>query len=221
MWRTGAPPRRFHDRRDAGHQLAQRLTRVRDERPLVLGLTRGGVPVAAEVASVLQAPLDVIVVRKLGVPSHRELAFGALGEDGIQYINSALVDRLGLTRDEIARVTSAEADELRRRVELYHANRPRLDVAGRTVIVVDDGLATGATARVACEVVYARGATRAILAVPVASPEAVHEMASYVDEVVSVLTPRNFSAVGEWYENFNQCDDAQVIELLRGHTDAN
>ena len=162
----------------------------------------------------------MLVVRKFGVPSHRELAFGALAENGIQYFNSALVERLGLTRDEIAEAASVEANELQRRVALCRAVRPALDVAGRRVIVVDDGLATGATARVACEVVGARGATGAILAVPVASPEAVHELASYVDEVVSVLAPQNLSAVGEWYENVDQCDDSQVIELLRGHTDA-
>jgi putative phosphoribosyl transferase len=215
MWRPSTLPRRFHDRRDAGQQLAERLAPVRDEHPLVLGLTRGGVPVAAEVARGLKAPLDVIVVRKLGVPFHRELAFGALGENGVQYINAALVDRLGLTTEDIAEVTSVEADELKRRVSLYRASCPELDLAGRTVIIVDDGLATGATARVACDVACARGATRVILAVPVASPEALDQMASHADQVVSLLTPRNFSAVGEWYENFDQTDDAEVIELLR------
>lgn len=219
MWRTSAGPRRFRDRRDAGRQLAQKLTRSHLERPVVLGLTRGGVPVAAEVARALEAPLDVIVVRKLGVPSHREFAFGALGEDGVEYVNSALVGRLGLTAEDVAEVAVRELTELRRRVALYRAVRPEYHVEGRTVIVVDDGLATGATARVACQVASARGASRTVLAVPVASPDAVREMTPYVDEVVCVLTPGDFSAVGEWYENFDQCDDAEILDLLRGEVD--
>ena len=209
------PRRKFRDRDDAGQQLAQRLAHTRDHRPLVLGLTRGGVPVAAEVARALNAPLDVLVVRKLGVPSHRELAFGAMAEDGVQYINTALVVRLGITRDEVANVISREGDELRRRVALYRVIRPQLDLTRRKVIVVDDGLATGATARVACGVARVRGAARTILAVPVSSPEALAEAAAYADDVVSVIAPPGFSAVGEWYEDFDQCDDAQVIALLR------
>lgn len=172
-------------------------------------------PVAAQVAHVLDAPLDVLVVRKLGVPSQREFAFGALAEDGVQYLNAALVVRLGITRDEVANTISREGDELRRRVTLYRAVRHQLDLGGSTVIVVDDGLATGAAARVACGVTRARGAARTILAVPVASPEAVVEAATYADDVVSLITPPDFSAVGEWYEDFDQCDDAQVIDLLR------
>lgn len=209
------PPRKFRDRGDAGQQLAGRLSRMGEDRPLVLGLTRGGVPVAAQVAHVLDAPLDILVVRKLGVPSHREFAFGALAEDGVQYLNSALLVRLGITSDEVAIAISREGDELRRRVALYRAVRPQLDLEGRTVIVVDDGLATGASARAACGVTRVRGAARTILAVPVASPQAVEEATTYADEFVSVITPPGFSAVGEWYEDFDQCDDAQVIDLLR------
>jgi predicted phosphoribosyltransferase len=220
MLRPSTLARRFHDRLDAGQQLAQRLEQVRDEHPLILGLARGGVPVAAEVARVLKAPLDVIVVRKLGVPFHREFAFGALGENGIQYLNTPLVDQLGLTSEEITAVASVEIDELMRRVALYRTNCPELDLTGRTVIIVDDGLATGATARVACDVARARGATRIILAVPVASPEALDQLATHADQVVSLLTPRSFSAVGEWYEVFDQTDNEEVIELLRSQPGA-
>jgi predicted phosphoribosyltransferase len=221
MYRPSALPRRFQDRRDAGRQLAQRLEQLRDEHPVVLGLARGGVPVAAEVARELEAPLDVIVVRKLGVPLHRELAFGALGENGVQYLNSALVDQLGLTSEEIAEVVSTEIDELIHRVALYRANCPEIELARRTVIIVDDGLATGATARAACDVAHARGATRVILAVPVASPEAFNQVTTHADQVVSLLTPRNFSAVGEWYETFDQTDNEEVIELLRSQPNKN
>ncbi len=219
MSHVATTARRFRDRRDAGHQLAQRLDSLRLENPVILGLTRGGVPVAAEVARTLRAPLDVIVVRKLGVPTHRELAFGAVGEDGVEFINTALVQRLGISDEQIAEVRTFETDELHRRLNLYRHVRPALDLKGRTAIVVDDGLATGATARVACRVANAHGAARVVLAVPVASREALGELGAYADEVVSVLIPLDFSAVGQWYDDFDQCDDAQVIDLLRASAD--
>ena len=214
MDRFVAPRPRFRDRHDAGRQLGERLAAVADEAPVVLGLTRGGVPVACEVARALGAPLDFLVVRKLGVPWHRELAFGALGEDGARYLNSTLVARLGVTPDAITDVASREADELARRVARYRRVRPEIDVAGRTVVVVDDGLATGASAKVACEVARARGARRVLVAVPVAAREAREELASYADEVVSLLVPTDFSAVGEFYEDFAQTDDQEVVDLL-------
>jgi len=214
MDRDVAPRPRFRDRHDAGRQLGQRLASAADEAPVVLGLTRGGVPVAYEVARALGAPLDFVVVRKLGVPWHRELAFGALGEDGARYLNSALVARLGLEPGAITDVAARESDELSRRVARYRRVRPEVDVTGRTVVVVDDGLATGASAKVACDVARARGARRVLVAVPVASREAREQMTSYADEVVSLLVPSDFSAVGEFYEDFEQTDDQEVIDLL-------
>ena len=214
MDRFVAPRPRFRDRHDAGRRLGERLAPVADEAPVILGLTRGGVPVAYEVARSLGAPLDFLVVRKLGVPWHRELAFGALGEDGARYLNSVLVARLGLTPAVIADVASRESDELSRRVARYRRVRPEVDVSGRTVVVVDDGLATGASAKVACDVARARGARRVLLAVPVASREAREELAPYADEVVSLLVPSDFSAVGEFYEDFEQTDDQDVVDLL-------
>ncbi len=217
MDRFVAPRPRFHDRRDAGRRLGERLASLAslaDEAPVVLGLTRGGVPVAHEVARALEAPLDFVVVRKLGVPWHRELAFGALGEDGARFVDSALVARLGLGSAAISDVTSRESDELNRRVAAYRRVRPEVDVTGRTVVVVDDGLATGASAKVACDVAHARGARRVLVAVPVASRDAREELASYADEVVCLLVPSDFSAVGEFYEDFEQTDDREVIDLL-------
>ena len=214
MDRFVAPRPRFHDRHDAGRRLGERLSSLADEAPVVLGLTRGGVPVAYEVARVLEAPLDFVVVRKLGVPWHRELAFGALGEDGARFVNSALVARLGLEPKAISDVAARESDELNRRVAAYRRVRPEVDVTGRTVVVVDDGLATGASAKVACDVARARGARRVLVAVPVASRDACEELASYADEVVCLFVPSDFSAVGEFYEDFEQTDDREVIDLL-------
>ena len=217
MDRFVAPRPRFHDRHDAGRRLGERLASLAslaDEAPVVLGLTRGGVPVAYEVARVLEAPLDFVVVRKLGVPWHRELAFGALGEDGARFVNSALVARLGLEPKAISDVAARESDELNRRVAAYRRVRSEVDVTGRTVVVVDDGLATGASAKVACDVARARGARRVLVAVPVASRDACEELASYADEVVCLLVPSDFSAVGEFYEDFEQTDDREVSDLL-------
>jgi len=206
--------RRFQDRRDAGLQLAARLSRFRDEHPIVLGLPRGGVPVAFEVARALDAPLDVIVVRKLGVPFQPELGMGAIGEEGARALNDDVVRLARVTPDEIAAVEARERREVERRAYLYRQGRSMIPLAGRTVIVVDDGIATGGTARAALEVARAHGARRVVLAVPVAPPDTVADMATVADEVVVVETPTPFHAVGEWYARFTQTPDDDVIRLL-------
>jgi putative phosphoribosyl transferase len=208
-------PTKFQNRSEAGQLLGERLGYLASERPVVLGLPRGGVPVAFEVAQALASPLDVLVVRKLGVPFHPELAFGAIGEDDAQVLNTQLVQRLGLSKDTIAEVARHERAELIRRVEFYRGDRTALALIGRTVVIVDDGLATGATARVAVEVARARGAKRIIVAVPVSPREAVAELRTLADEVISLQVPTRFEAVGEWYEDFNQTTDDEVTSLLR------
>ncbi|MFB8115667.1 phosphoribosyltransferase family protein [Streptomyces sp. NPDC055962] len=204
----------FTDRTDAGRQLARALGRLETLRPVVLGLPRGGVPVAFEVARSLGAPLDVIVVRKLGVPSHPELGFGAIGEGGVRVISDEIVRRAGVRERDLLSVERAEEAELLRRARAYREGRPRLPLRGRTVVVVDDGVATGATARAACRVVRAQGATRVVLAVPVASPDTAARLREDVDEVVCLATPSLFSAVGEWYTDFSQTSDEEVVALL-------
>ncbi|MFC4606789.1 phosphoribosyltransferase family protein [Streptomyces maoxianensis] len=204
----------FSDRVDAGRRLAEALRHVRGESPVVLGLPRGGVPVAFEVARALRAPLDVIVVRKLGVPYHRELGYGAIGEGGVRVISDDIVRRSGVGRDELETVERAEETELARQAKRFRADRPRTPIGGRTVIVVDDGIATGATAAAACEVVRAQGAARVVLAVPVAPPDGVAWLRTKADEVVCLSTPRAFRAVGEWYQDFSQTSDEEVVALL-------
>jgi predicted phosphoribosyltransferase len=190
------------------------LAYLSHEHPVVLALPRGGVPVAAEVARALGAPLDVIVVRKLGMPLQPELGFGAIGEGGVCLLDRELVDRARLTGAEIAEVESEQNKELDRRVTLYRGDRPLTPVDGRTVVIVDDGLATGGTAGAAVQVVRARGARRIVLAVPVAPPATVRELEAEADEVVSLLTPDRFGAVGLWYEDFAQTSDDEVAALL-------
>ncbi|MFG2528791.1 phosphoribosyltransferase family protein [Streptomyces sp. NPDC048516] len=204
----------FTDRADAGHRLAESLGHLQGEEPVVLGLPRGGVPVAFEVARALGAPLDVIVVRKLGVPYQRELGFGAIGEGGVRVISDDIVRRGRLDQADLASVEHAEAAELTRQAERFRAGRRRLDLAGRTAIVVDDGIATGATAAAACEVVRAQGAARVVLAVPVAPPDAAERLRGSTDEFVCLSTPFAFSAVGEWYQDFSQTPDDEVVSLL-------
>ena len=205
---------KFQNRSQAGQLLGERLAYLASERPVVLALPRGGVPVAYEVAQALASPLDVLVVRKLGVPFHPEFAFGALGEDDAQVLNTQFVQQLGLSNDTIAEVTRHERAELIRRVALYRGDRPALALIGRTVVIVDDGLATGATARVAVEVARARGAKTIIVAVPVSPRETVAELRTLADEVISLRVPARFEAVGEWYEDFSQTSDDEVTSLL-------
>lgn len=204
---------RFADRVDAGRHLAARLSHLRGEEVVVLGLPRGGVPVAFEVAASLGAPLDVIVVRKLGLPGHRELAMGAIGEGGFEFLDRAMLARAGVTAEQLREVEERERIVLADRVARLRRGRERIDLAGRTVVIVDDGIATGSTARVACEVALHLGAARVVLAVPVAPAETVHEFDA-ADEVVCVTTPFPFLAVGYAYQDFAPTTDDQVIALL-------
>ncbi|MFE5719965.1 phosphoribosyltransferase family protein [Streptomyces erythrochromogenes] len=204
----------FTDRADAGERLAEAVRHLEGERPVVLGLPRGGVPVAFPVARALGAPLDVIVVRKLGVPHHRELGFGAIGEGGVRVISEDIVRSSRVTQQDLADVEHAEEAELARQARRFRGDRHRVPLDGRTVIVVDDGIATGATAAAACRVVRAQGAARVVLAVPVAAPDAVARLRGETDEVVCLSAPRAFRAVGEWYRDFSQTPDEEVVSLL-------
>jgi putative phosphoribosyl transferase len=205
----------FRDRRESGRLLATQLTRYAG-RPdlLVLGLPRGGVPVACEVAQSLGAPLDVFLVRKLGVPGHEEVAMGAIATGGVQVINEDLVRQLGLPSEAIATVAAREQRELERREREYRGSRPAPGVAGKTVILVDDGLATGFTMRAAVQALRRLKPARVVVAVPVASPESCEELTSFADDVVCAVTPRAFRAVGQWYEDFSETSDEEVRSLL-------
>jgi putative phosphoribosyl transferase len=209
----------FRDRADAGRKLAELVGRHLADRPaeggVVLGLPRGGVPVAAEVARALGWPLDVVLVRKLGVPFQRELAFGAMGEGGTVVLNPDVVKAARVSEDEVARVKAEQAVELERQAALYRRGNEPVAVAGLTALVVDDGMATGATVRAACGVLQARGASRLIVAVPVASPTVVDDFRPHV-EIVCVLTPEHMVAVGQWYTDFSQVSDDEVVGLLGG-----
>jgi len=204
----------FTDRADAGRHLARRLRSLRGTDVVVAALPRGGLPVAFEVAEELRAPLDVIVVRKLGVPYQPELGFGAIGEDGTRIIDDHVVRLTGLTGPQIAAVAARERARAARRVERLRGGRPQVPLAGRTVIVIDDGIATGSTARAACQVARARGAGRVILAVPVGPASGVASLCRDADEVICLHTPEGFYAIGDWYTDFSQVTDEEVTALL-------
>ncbi len=204
----------FADRTDAGRQLARRLLHLRGTDAVVVALPRGGTPVAAEVARELRAPLDVIVVRKLGVPFQPEFGFGAIGEGGARTIDDRVVRQARLTGQAIASVEARERARLDRRVGQLRGGRPPVPLAGRTAVVVDDGIATGSTARAACLVARARGASRVIVAVPVGAAEAVASLRRDADEVICLHTPASFVAVGDWYQDFSQVADPGAADLL-------
>lgn len=205
----------FHNRQDAGKQLAQHLKTYRNQPDvLVLGLPRGGVPVAYEVARELNAPLDVFLVRKLGVPKQPELAMGAIASGGVRILNQMLIDSLDISKREIEAVAEAEQLELARREQLYRPNLPPLDVQNRTVIVVDDGLATGATMHVAAVALRRQKPRKLIAAVPVSSPQICDPFQLEVDEAICAETPQPFYSVGLWYDKFEQTTDAEVRDLL-------
>ncbi|HKC55167.1 MAG TPA: phosphoribosyltransferase [Vicinamibacterales bacterium] len=206
----------FMDRRDAGRVLASRLRSYagRDD-VVVLALPRGGVPVAYEVASALGAPLDVFLVRKLGTPGHRELAMGAIASGGVRVLNDDVVRWYGIPESAIESVAREETEELERREHAYRRDRPAPDLADRIVILVDDGLATGSTMRAAAQAVRAHGPSRVIVAVPVGARQTCSEIAAVADEVVCARTPEPFSAVGQWYVDFDQTDDGEVRDLLQ------
>lgn len=209
----------FADRSDAGRKLASALGRYRRASDLlVLGIPRGGVPVAFEVAAALDAPLDVFTVRKLGTPGHPELAIGAVATGGIVVLNEALARALAIPRDTLEALIGREADELARRERAYRSQRPPPDVRGHTVIVVDDGLATGASMLAAVRAIRKQEPARIVVAVPIASRDTCDRVREDVDDLVCLLTPEPFFAVGLWYEDFSQTTDDEVRELLaEGH----
>ncbi|MGV9266040.1 phosphoribosyltransferase family protein [Kitasatospora sp. NPDC003701] len=211
----------FTDRTDAGRRLAALLGHLRGPGTVVVALPRGGVPVAAEVAAALGAPLDICVIRKLGVPRQPELGMGAIGEDGVRVLNDEVIRLAGVTPGQLAEVELRERAELERRARRYRGGRPPADLRGRTVVVVDDGIATGSTARAACRIVRARGAARVVLAVPVAPDDWTDRLAGVADELVCVGTPSPFFAIGEFYGDFSQTGDEEVLRhLSRTHTAA-
>lgn len=209
----------FLDRGDAGRRLARLLaglpTIERGPGSVVVGLPRGGIPVAYEIARALDAPLDVILVRKVGLPAQPELAMGAIGEDGVRVVNEDVVRAEHVTQLQFAEVEELERAELIRRAERYRAGHPRVPLAGKTAIVVDDGIATGSTARAACQVARAHGAARVVLAVPLAPQASLDALASVVDDVVCAEVPEPFLAIGQWYLDFAQTPDAEVVDLLQ------
>ena len=206
----------FADREDAGNRLARAVLALGDlGDAIVLGLPRGGVPVARVVADAIGASLDVLVVRKLGAPGHPEYAIGAIGPGGIRVVDQGAAAAVGARDEAIARIEARETAELLRREERYRADRAPLDLTGRTAIVVDDGVATGATAGVACRVARALGAARVILAVPVAPADWASRLAGVADDLVAVETPRDFWAVGQHYRDFRQTGDDEVLAALR------
>jgi putative phosphoribosyl transferase len=205
----------FTDRREAGRVLAERLQHQADGgKVLVLGLPRGGVPVAYEVAGRLRAPLDVFVVRKLGVPGHNELAMGAIASGGVRVLNQDVIAMLAIPGRVVDEVTAREREELARREAAYRGQRPPPEVQGRTVILVDDGLATGATMRAAAVALRQLGPERLVVAVPVAARETCELLRDEVDEIVCAATPQPFVAVGAWYDDFSQTTDEEVRALL-------
>jgi predicted phosphoribosyltransferase len=208
-------PQRFRNRTDAGRQLAEKLAAYAN-RPdvLVLALPRGGVPVAFELARAFGAPLDVFLVRKLGVPGYEELAMGAVATGGVRVLNDEIVRGLGISEHEIDAVVARELRELSRRDRLYRGDRPLSDVAGRTVILVDDGLATGATMRAAVQALRQQQPGRIVAAVPTASPDTCQVLKAEADDVICAITPEPFFAVGHWYDDFTQTTDDEVQELL-------
>lgn len=207
--------RRFRDRADAGRRLARALEQYAGRGDvIVLALPRGGVPVGFEVANALGVPLDVFVVRKLGVPGHEELAMGAVASGGVRWLNEDLVARLGFTSDELDALAAREEAELARRERLYRGDRPRPEIAGRTAILVDDGLATGATMRAAVLALRQERPARVVVAVPTAARESCEDLRDEVDELVCLETPHPFFAVGLWYDDFSPVSDEEVRELL-------
>jgi putative phosphoribosyl transferase len=208
-------PLPFRNRTDAGRQLASKLAKFQGRSDLlVLALPRGGVPVAYEVANILHAPMDIFLVRKLGVPGHEELAFGAIASGGLRVINESIVHSTHLSPGQIEAAVAREKVELARRERSYRGDRPPPDPKGLTVILVDDGLATGATMLAAARALRQENPKHIVIAVPVAAPATCNEFRPEVDEIICAITPEPFHAVGLWYEDFSQITDEEVKELL-------
>ncbi len=207
-----SPP--FEDRRDAGRRLAAKLVRFRDERPAVFGLPRGGVPVGYEISRVLGAPLDVFVSRKLGAPGQPEFGIGAVAAGGVRVLNEGVIRRLGIPKEYVERITAREVAEVERRLRYFRGGRPETTVGGRTAILVDDGLATGVTARAAVEALRRREPSRLVLAAPVCAAQTAEIFVPAVDELVCLQSPSDLGAIGLWYKDFEQTTDDEVVELL-------
>lgn len=205
----------FRDRNEAGRKLADRLAAYANyPNAMVLALPRGGVPVAFEVAEALNLPLDIFVVRKLGLPGHEEFAIGAIASGGARVLNQDLIHQLSLSAETIEHIVVCEQRELERRERIYRGQRPMLDVRDRTIIIVDDGLATGSSMRAAIAALRQKRPTKLIVAVPVGARETCSELEALADEAICLETPENFSAVGLWYNDFSQITDEEVIDLL-------
>jgi putative phosphoribosyl transferase len=212
--------RPYENRREAGRELAARLARYTGPDTVVLALPRGGVPVGYEVARALEAPLDVFLVRKLGVPGHRELAMGAIASGGVRVLNDDVVGWYGIAASAIEQVAREEQIELERRERAYRSGRPPIPLEGRTVVLVDDGLATGSTMRAAVQAIRAQRPGRIVVAVPVGAPDTCRQFSDIADEVICARTPEPFSAVGLWYRDFTPTNDGQVRELLHERLEA-
>jgi predicted phosphoribosyltransferase len=205
----------FEDRSEAGRILAQMLKPYQKENPIILALPRGGVVVGYEIARALQAPLDVIVARKLGAPGHEELGIGAIAPGGVRVLDEQSIEWLGISESRLRQVIDRETEEMNRRLRLYRGDRPLPDLQNKTVILVDDGLATGVTARAAVASIRQQNPRRLIAAMPVCAPESAERLRMEVDDLVCASIPPYFRAVGLWYRNFNQTADEEVIALLR------
>jgi predicted phosphoribosyltransferase len=204
----------FEDRRDAGRKLAAKLSRFRGGGCVVFGLPRGGVPVGYEISRSLGAPLDVFVSRKLGAPGQPEFGIGAVAAGGVRILNTDVIRRLGIPDEYVDRITAQEIAEVNRRLRFFRGGRPEMEVGGRTAILVDDGLATGVTARAAVEAMKLRKPERLILAAPVCAAQTANVFASKVDELLCLASPSDLGAIGLWYRNFDQTTDEEVVQLL-------
>jgi len=218
MARLADLPERYRDRRHAGLELARYLADVKGQDVVVLALPRGGVPVAFEVARALDAQLDVFVVRKLGLPGHPEFAMGAIASGGVRVLNDEVVRLYRIPEQAVEAIARDERHELERRERAFRSQRPPLDVGGRTVVLIDDGLATGSTMKAAVEAVRSLRPARIIVAVPVGSPDTCREFAAIADAIICARAPEHFAAVGQWYDDFRQTTDEEVRELLQAAT---
>lgn len=204
----------FVDRKDAGERLASQLVKYKNKNPYIFGLPRGGVPVAYEVAKALDAPLDTLTTRKLGAPLYPEFGFGAIAPNGIEVINHDVVKRLGLTKRQIMQIKQSQRTEMERRIKKYRGTLEMPDLKGKTVILVDDGIATGVTIQAAVRYLKTFRPQKLVIAVPVGAPDSVKKLQKEVDEVICLYTPDNFNAVGQWYQEFDQTSDEEVLALL-------